>query len=408
VRILTVGNMYPPHHLGGYELMWRSAVRHLREWGHEVRVLTTDYRAPQAEDLGAEDDEVFRELRWYWQDHEFPRMGPRARVALERHNARVLERHIEASQAEAISWWAMGGMSMSLLEQARRLDLPASCVVVDDWLLYGPKVDAYTRMARLAGPLRPLVERAAGVPGRRDVEHPAEWLFASKTLLRRARNEGGLGLEAAEVAYPGIDHSLFREPRTDRSEWHWRLLYCGRIDDRKGIDLAVEAMARLSENATLTVLGGGDVSHLEDLLSLTRRLDLERRVTFVRRPRNELPRAYSEADVTLFPVRWEEPFGLVPLESMAMGTPVVASGGGGSGEYLADGENSLIFDLGAGADALARSVEHLAEDAGLRTRLSHAGVSTSSRFRAEDFDRAVERSLGQALGLTRRRQPGES
>jgi len=42
VRVLAVGNMYPPQHLGGYELVWQGAMRALREAGHEVRVLTTD------------------------------------------------------------------------------------------------------------------------------------------------------------------------------------------------------------------------------------------------------------------------------------------------------------------------------------------------------------------------------
>jgi hypothetical protein len=40
--------MYPPHHLGGYELVWQGGVRALREAGHGVRVLTTDFRLPEA------------------------------------------------------------------------------------------------------------------------------------------------------------------------------------------------------------------------------------------------------------------------------------------------------------------------------------------------------------------------
>ena len=44
MRVLTVGNIYPPHHLGGYELVWQGAVRTLRDAGHAVRVLTTDVR----------------------------------------------------------------------------------------------------------------------------------------------------------------------------------------------------------------------------------------------------------------------------------------------------------------------------------------------------------------------------
>jgi glycogen synthase len=62
VRVLCVGNMYPPHHLGGYELVWQGAVRALREAGHGVRVLTTDFRLP--EEAGPEENEVHLDLRW--------------------------------------------------------------------------------------------------------------------------------------------------------------------------------------------------------------------------------------------------------------------------------------------------------------------------------------------------------
>ena len=50
VRVLTVGNIYPPHHFGGYEQVWQSAVEHLRSGGHEVRVLCTGYRHPGVPD----------------------------------------------------------------------------------------------------------------------------------------------------------------------------------------------------------------------------------------------------------------------------------------------------------------------------------------------------------------------
>src|SRR5687768_8283148 len=95
VRILTVGNLYPPHHLGGYELMWRSAVHHHRAAGHDVRVLTTDWREPFVDPSMPEDPDVHRDLRWYWYGHDFPRLGVRARRALERHNAATFDRHVE-------------------------------------------------------------------------------------------------------------------------------------------------------------------------------------------------------------------------------------------------------------------------------------------------------------------------
>ena len=65
MRVLTVGNMYPPHSYGGYELVWHSAVEHLRERGHDVTVLTTDTRTGT---FAPDPPHVHRELRWHLRD----------------------------------------------------------------------------------------------------------------------------------------------------------------------------------------------------------------------------------------------------------------------------------------------------------------------------------------------------
>jgi len=61
VRILTVGNLYPPEHLGGYELVWQATVRALRGHGHDVRVLCTNTLL--TEGAAEQDADVHRELR---------------------------------------------------------------------------------------------------------------------------------------------------------------------------------------------------------------------------------------------------------------------------------------------------------------------------------------------------------
>ena len=382
VRILTVGNMYPPEHLGGYELMWRSAVAHQRARGHEVRVLTTDWRGPAADGTLPEDADVHRELRWYWHDHRFPRMGPRARLRLERHNATVLDAHLERFRPDVVAWWAMGGMSLSLIERARRAGRPAAAVVVDDWLVYGPKVDAWWR----------LLHRPA-----RRLEDACEWVFCSQVVRRRAE-EAGFRPAAASVIYPGIDLDLFSEPPGGRPPWRWQLLYCGRIDPRKGIDLAIEALVSLPLEATLRVVGGGDERELARLERLATDRGVRDRVAFERHRRDALPAIYASADAVVFPVRWIEPFGLVPLEAMACGAPVVATGRGGSGEYLRDGENCVLFDPDAGPPALADAIRRVAHDAELRSRLHEGGLATAVRFPERAFNDGVLEALHSARG----------
>ena len=380
MRILTVGNMYPPQHLGGYELMWRSAVAHQRAHGHEVRVLTTDWRGADADASVPEDDDVHRELRWYWHDHRFPRMGPRTRLRLERHNATVLDAHLAQFRPEVIGWWAMGGMSLSLIERARRARCPAAAIVVDDWLLYGPKVDAWWRLLR----------RSA-----RRLEDACEWVFCSEVVRRRAQ-EAGLRPVRSSVVYPGVDLDLFSEQPGGRPPWRWQLLYCGRIDPRKGIDLAIDALSHLPPAAALRVVGGGDEQELKRLERLARDRGVGDRVSFERHPRDALPAIYASADAVVFPVRWIEPFGLVPLEAMACGAPVIATGRGGSGEYLRDGENCVLFDPDAGPLALAGALRRVADDAALRSRLHDGGLATAARFPERAFNDGVLEALRSA------------
>jgi glycogen(starch) synthase len=391
VRVLTVGNMYPPHHLGGYELTWASAVAHLRAAGHEVWVLTTDYRNPAPDPHLPEDPRVARELRWYWRDHEFPRISIPARVSLERHNARVLERQLDDLRPDVVSWWAMGGMSLSLIELVRRAGRPAMGVVGDDWMVYGPNVDAWTRLVGRLGPVGRLAGALVGVPARLDLS-PVLWVFNSEATRRRA-GEAGLRLERAEVANPGVDTGLFR--KAPEHDWGWRLLYVGRIDERKGVDLAVQTLTQLPDQARLTVLGSGDERFLDDLRRLCRRLGVDRRVAFGMRPRRELPAAYAEADVLLFPVRWEEPWGLVPLEAMAVGTPVVTSGKGGSREYLRAGDNALVVG-DAGPPELAAAVRRLQADQGLRSRLREGGLRTAARYTERSYNETIAAALERA------------
>jgi glycosyltransferase involved in cell wall biosynthesis len=289
-------------------------------------------------------------------------------------------------QPQVVSWWSMGGMSLSLIERVRRRGLPAVGFVHDDWLDYGPRVDQWLRLFAGRPRLAALAERRLGTPTQVDLDHAARWVFVSETTRQRAL---AAGLEQADtgIAHSGIDPSYI-DPRPER-EWGWRLLYVGRIDARKGIDTAVAALAHLPGNATLTVVGEGDPEAERALTQQAERTGVAgriRRVGF--RTRAELPAEYEEADVVVFPVTWEEPWGLVPIEAMALGRPVVATGRGGSAEYLRDGDNALLFQAGD-AEGLAATVTRLAGDPALRARLREGGLATAPRHTEDVFNAAV-------------------
>ena len=395
LRILAVGNMYPPQHAGGYELAWQQAMRHAQSLGHRVRVLTTDYRGDAGRD--EQDPDVHRTLRWYWdlERYEFPRLNLIQRGLLERHNASELRRHLKQFAPDIVAWWSMGCMSLSLIEQVRRRDIPAVFVVHDDWLVYGWDHDVWIRTwsGRRRARLAPIAGAVCGVPARVEVERAGSFVFNSQYTLERAR-EAGVRSPTMTVVHPGID-PRFLEP-APAEPWRWRLAYVGRIDRLKGIDTAVAALAHLPSTATLTVWGSGDERYIAEMRALAARLGARDRVRFCGfAGAEQLWSAYAEADAVVFPVRWNEPFGLVPLEAMGVGRPLVTTARGGTAEFVRDGDNALVFSADD-ARALAQLVERLAIDEELRARLAEGGRRTAAHYTVARFAECTVREIVRA------------
>jgi glycosyltransferase involved in cell wall biosynthesis len=385
LRVLSAGFQYPPHGLGGYEVTWRSAVAAMRDDGHEVRVL-----AASSDETYGDEPDVHRELAFYNHDDGPPRMSTPERLRWERGNLAVLERHLREFRPDVVNWWPLGGMSVSMIERVRRAGVPAAAVICDDWLSYCFRSDMWARRFGKRGLAR-VAEAVSGVPTRVNLGAAASWLFNSEHMRRLALSVRDLPDTA--VAHPGIESGRFAP--APELPFGWRLLYLGRIDRRKGIDTAVEALPLLPDDATLTIVGAGYESDMRELRSLVSERGLEERVRFAEVARDEVPGAYASADVLVFPVRWEEPWGLVPLEAMAMGRPVVATGTGGSAEYLRDGENCLLFERDR-PEALAAALRRLAGDEGLRARLRAGGLETAARFGEESYNRAIAAAVRRA------------
>jgi glycosyltransferase involved in cell wall biosynthesis len=310
----------------------------------------------------------------------------------------MFDRHVAQARPDVVTWWAMGGMSLSLIERARRAGLPAVGFVHDDWLLYGPRVDQWTALARRRPRLARTTGALARLPARLDLGGAAEWLFVSEDTRRRAQEHSGFHLPRTGVAHSGIDAGWV-SPRPAHP-WRWQLLSVGRIDERKGIDTAIEALAALPE-ARLTVVGDGDERTLAQLRALAASTGVQERVAFTGAlARTALPDVYAEADAVVFPVRWDEPWGLVPIEAMAIGRPVVATGRGGSGEYLRDGHNCVLFPAGDAA-ALAGALRRLAQDDRLRARLREGGEQTARRHTDAAFNAAVAAAVQRAYSESR-------
>ncbi|ONH23659.1 glycosyltransferase [Pseudofrankia asymbiotica] len=161
----------------------------------------------------------------------------------------------------------------------------------------------------------------------------------------------------------GVDLSFFRPdgPADEPGPGRARLLFVGRLVERKGVGNVVSALAKVPD-AELVVAGGPDPADLDvdaevgRLRALAAQEGVADRVRFLGRvEHHRLPELYRSADVVTC-VPWYEPFGIVPLEAMACGVPVVASAVGGLVDTVVEG--------GTGLHVPARSPERLAEALG--------------------------------------------
>jgi D-inositol-3-phosphate glycosyltransferase len=200
------------------------------------------------------------------------------------------------------------------------------------------------------------------------------------------------------VISPGVDLNLFHpiDPRTAKSllgepKDVRSVLFVGRIDPVKGIDVWFKAMAYVvEENPALrgklcVCLIGGDIDEevpdeeLVRLQALKDELGISDLVTFLgRRSQEALPYYYASADVVVMPSLYES-FGMVALEAMACGTPVVASDVGGLSFIVHNGETGYLVpdrDPRALADCLSK----LLRDPDLRARLGRRGIAVAREY----------------------------
>jgi glycosyltransferase involved in cell wall biosynthesis len=157
------------------------------------------------------------------------------------------------------------------------------------------------------------------------------------------------------------------------------ILFVGQVIRGKGVDLLLEALARVPGDWHATVVGAGN--HLDACRALAGELRIADRVTFAGWiPHHSLESYYARAAVCVVPSRWPEPFGMVGIEAMARARPVVAFAVGGIPDWLIDGVTGILAPA-ADTLALGAGIAALLEDPERAAALGRAGLA---RVR-EDF-----------------------
>jgi D-inositol-3-phosphate glycosyltransferase len=202
------------------------------------------------------------------------------------------------------------------------------------------------------------------------------------------------------VIPPGVNLSHFYPIPTDEAKevigvpasGHM-LLFVGRIEPLKGLDVLIEALALINQEGILdtcrlclSVIGGDPEatneqmnSEMKRLQTLREKFGLQDMITFLgQRSQDTLPYYYSAAEAVVVPSHYES-FGMVALEAMACGTPVVASQVGGLAFLVQDGETGFHVPDGD-AQALSERLTVLLKDNKLRHKMGNNATAFASQY----------------------------
>ena len=177
------------------------------------------------------------------------------------------------------------------------------------------------------------------------------------------------------------------------------VLFCGRLEPDKGIHKLLEAMENIHDPRIKLLIVGSPFFGRTQQSPFLRKLEqqaesLGDRVRFTGYvPNDSMPEYYRLADLVCVPTLVEEAAGLVAVEAMGCGRPVLATRSGGMPEYL-DGSQAVLVDRdGNVAGQLSFAIRMLYEHPDLRAQMSTAGAKTAQRYSSarfyDDFVRIV-------------------
>lgn len=397
MKITILSNLYPPHVLGGYEILCEQVCRLLAERGHRISVLTTDHRN-RGIAFQQHEGAVFRDLQLFRPFDQPAKADRWARFKTEAANHHRTRAILEIERPGLVFVWSQLRMTVGPARAAQEAGYPTVFTFNDEHPAAFLPASFGWMPKRLAAWLldRTVLRRATWAGMKLDVT------TCISRLLKNNLVRAGMPIEHSHVIYQGIPienfprrDSLFTAPLTSP-----RLLYAGQLHAYKGVHTLIEAAHRLAagggfSGVAVSIAGDGPVEYRQRLEKLA--TEGRARIEFLgRRPHGELAALYRNHDIFVFPSVWQEPFGLTHLEAMASGTPVVSTADGGHGEFLEDGANALVFPK-EDAESLAERLKRLLTVPGLASGLAEtARRMVEQRFTLRRYVDDLESLLKQA------------
>jgi glycosyltransferase involved in cell wall biosynthesis len=374
MKVLVVSGIWPPD-VGGPASHAPQVAAFLLARGHEVAVVTTAREQPAPQPYPV-----------HWISRSLPKGLVHVRTGLE-----VTRR---ARAADVVYTTGMFGRSAAGAVLARR---PYVIKLTAD-----PAFERARRRGIVDGGVDEFQAEDGGLKvrvlrGARDAElRGAAHVFTPSTWLSELAVSWGVGAARVSVLPNPAPVLPVLPPREElRASFGMNgatLAFAGRLTAQKALEVALEALARVDDVALL-IAGEGD--RRGPLEAKTAELGLGSRVRFLGAvPRERIVELFRAADATVLSSSWEN-FPHTVVESLAAGTPVLATATGGVAEVVRDGVNGLLVPSGD-PEALAAAIRRYLGDEELRARLRDAAAPSVVEYAPERVFSRLEQALADA------------
>ena len=396
MRILAISNLYPPFHGGGYGVLCHRLCDCLSQAGHDVTILTSETKGENSHPGGhLVSLPVRRELAMIEGLNSIFMLWEIMR------NKRSVLRSIRELNPDLVFCFGIDGVGYQVYHTAVESGVPSVTVAGDTWLGQAwrdlPRFDPWHALinyrnskgcVRLA---KRLIKNLGGMLGlytgiRPLAAHPVYAI--SNFLIDDLKSTGMSWTPLCHlIKYPllppfvsedgtpvGLDGSV--SPRL-------RVLFVSRMEPLKGPDVAIKGVAlavRRGADVQLTLAGIGAKDMESNLRMLAFELGIGERVKWVDAPNQEaLVALYRSNDVFVFPSLIVEGLGIVCLEAMACGLPVLATRQGGQLDLVKEGETGLTFASGD-FNSLGNILASLSNNADQRRKLSCGAIAMAQTY----------------------------
>jgi len=352
MTICLVSNLYPPDVIGGAEVYLERISRELAREHQVVVITSSSYRGLKslAGSVSVKGNiKVYRfyPLNFY---HGFKTKTKPVILRLlwqildiwNLHAYLLIRSILKAEQPDIVHTHNLSGFSVSAVTAIKSLGLPLvhSC---HDFSLLCP-------YATFACPLKKYQYCSSSHFCSRLYQKSRELFIGTKPQEVIFPSKFSAGIFQRSNFFKGASSNILPycvEPSKAQSKHkrgeYFNILYVGQLVQHKGVHFLIEAFKGLPfQNIKLHIVGKGDYAgKLKALAGSDKRIIFHGSI-----PNNKLAQFYLSADVTVAPSLWPEVLGIVILESLSMGSPVIASSIGGITEIIQDGYNGFLFPAG--------------------------------------------------------------